>query len=351
MSRTWRMERTEKTFAMAARASLIPCLLIAAGTVWTPAWADEFVARSTTIPERKAVFARVESRNVVPARARIGGTIREIRVSEGSEVKEGEVIAVVVDDKLALELNAAEARVRELKSQLENARTEYDRAQALLSRGVVSQTRVDQVKTQYDVAASQVAAAEADQAVVTQRGREGEIVAPATGRILTVPVTLGSVIMAGEPVARVATGQYFLRLSLPERHATEIVQGGTVLVGERGLVPSAGGDSEALRPGRIVKVYPEIESGRVMADVDVTGLGDYFVNERTLVWIPVGKRSAITVPPKAVFTRHGIDYVRLARAEGTLDVAVIKGESFEEGGESRIEILSGLRDGDKVVLP
>lgn len=336
---------------MTARAYLILSLLIAAGLAWTSAQAGEFVAKQTTVPERKAVFARVESRNVVPARARIGGTIREIRVSEGSEVKEGEVIAIVVDDKLALELNAAEARVKELKSQLDNARTEYDRAQALLSRGVVSQTRVDQAKTQYDVAANQVAAAEADQAVVTQRGREGEILAPATGRILTVPVTLGSVIMAGEPVARVATGQYFLRLALPERHATEIVQGGTVLVGERGLMPSADGNSEALRSGRIVKVYPEIENGRVMADVDVAGLGDYFVNERTLVWIPVGKRQAITVPPQAVFTRHGIDYVRLAGAGGGLDVAVIKGESLELGGEDRVEILSGLRDGDKVVLP
>lgn len=336
---------------MTSTMRLLPGFLVLAGMSWSSVQAGEFIARATTIPETKAVFARVESRNVVPARARIGGTIKEVRVSEGAQVKEGEVIAVVVDDKLALELEAADARLNSFKSQLENARTEYERAQTLMTRGVSTQTRVDQAKTQFDIALSQVAAAEADRAVVTQRAREGDILAPATGRVLTVPVTLGSVVMPGEQVARVATGQYYLRLSLPERHAAEIVEGGTVLIGQRGLVPVRNGEGEAARPGRIVKVYPEIDNGRVIADVDVAGLGDYFVNERTLVWIPVGKRSAIAVPPEAVFTRHGIDYVRIMRAEGFLEVAVITGEKLNEAGKDRIEILSGLRDGDRIVLP
>lgn len=332
--------------------ALVPTLLIlAGGMTCSSARAEEFVARAVTVPETKAVFARVESRTVVPARARIGGTIREVRISEGSQVREREVLALVVDDKLALELRAAEAKVQELKSQLENARTELDRTQMLMSRGVTTQTRLDQAKTQFDVAVNQVAAAEADKAVVTQRAREGEILAPATGRVLTVPVTLGSVVMPGEPVARIASGNYYLRLSLPERHASEIVQGSIVLVGERGLAPAANGNGEAFRQGRIVKVYPEIENGRVIADVDVAGLGDYFVNERTLVRIPVGKRQAIAVPQEAVFTRHGIDYVRIATADGQREVAVVTGETFGDGGRGRVEILTGLRDGDKVVLP
>ena len=43
-------------------------------------------------------------------------------------------------------------------------------------------------------------------------------------------------------------------------------------------------------------VYPEIQGGRVVADVDVSGLGDYFVGERTRVYIDAGKRRAIVVP-------------------------------------------------------
>ncbi len=73
--------------------------------------------------------------------------------------------------------------------------------------------------------------------------------------------------------------------------------------------------------------------------------------ERTLVRIPVGKRTAIVVPPQAVKTVHGIDYVRIASKEGEQDVAVILGEPVVVDGEKRIEVLTGLRAGDRVVLP
>jgi RND family efflux transporter MFP subunit len=310
----------------------------------------EFVVRKTTVVEMKAVFGQVESRTVVPARARIGGTIREVRVSEGSEVKEGDVIGFVVDDKIALELQAAEAQTEALVSQLENARTSLARAERLVTQGVATQSGLDAARMLLNVVTNQVAAAEANKAVIEQRAREGEALAPASGRVLSVPVTAGSVILPGEEIARIATGPYYLRLSLPERHAAEIVEGETVQVGERG-VARRDGVSTATRPGRIAKVYPEIADGRVIADVEVEDVGSYFVNERTLVSIPVGKRSALAVPAEAVRTAHGVDYVRLAREEGELDVAVILGETVSTGDGAMVEVLTGLNDGDRIVLP
>ena len=324
--------------------------LVAIGGIG-PAAAAEFVAKTTIVPELKAVFGEVESRTVLPARARIGGTIQEIKVTEGTEVKQGDVVGRVTDEKLALQLDAANAKIKELKSSLDNAQTQYDRVQQLFARGVSSQSQIDQARTGYNVAVNQVAAAEADKSVIEQRAREGDILAPATGRVLTVPVLVGSVIMAGEPIARIASGGYFLRLLLPERHATEIKEGGTVLIAERGQSPSKSGTLATARHGRIIKIYPEITGGRVMADVDVAGLGDYFVNERTLVWIPVGKRQVIAVPPEAVTTLHGVDYVRLATKDGPLDVAVILGETFPDDNGPKVEILTGLHDGDRVILP
>lgn len=334
---------------MTSLSRLLPLLalaLICAG----PARAAEIVVKPMEVPELKAVFGKVESRTVVPARARIGGTLRDIRVSEGSEVREGEQIASVVDDKLALELNAADARIKELRSQLENARTELDRNQQLLARGVVAQSRVDSVKTQFDVAANQVTAAEADKAVIEQRAREGAILAPASGRVLTVPVTLGSVVLAGEEIARIASGGYFLRLSLPERHAADITEGSIVRIGQRGLAPAPGGALASDRTGRVAKVYPEISEGRVIADVEMEDIGTYFVNERILVWIPVGQRQVLAVPPDAVSTRHGIDYVRIAAPSGPQDVAVILGERLATPEGPRVEILTGLRAGDTVIV-
>ncbi|MBN9245020.1 MAG: efflux RND transporter periplasmic adaptor subunit [Mesorhizobium sp.] len=326
-------------------------VLSTAVTLASPAsQAAEFVVRPLVVPEMKAVFGEVESRTVVPARARISGTIGEIGISEGSGVKEGEVIALVVDDKIALQLAAAEARVKALQSQLANARLAVDRAQQLQTRGVTAQSQLDAANTQLSVVANQVAAAEAEKAVIVQTAREGRVLAPASGRVLTVPVTPGSVILAGEEIARVATGPYYLRLSLPERYATQIEEGASVEVEERGRNHASGTLATKLH-GKIVKVYPEIVDGRVIADVDVDNIGNYFVNERTLVSIPIAKRSVLAVPPEAVQTLHGIDYVRIATVNGTLDVAVILGERLEVGGDKWVVVLTGLHDGDKVVLP
>jgi RND family efflux transporter MFP subunit len=315
-----------------------------------PAAATEFVVKATTIPEMKAVFGQVESRIVVPARARIEGSVRELHISQGDEVQEGQALAVVVDDKLVLRLNAADAKIEALNSQLENARIQLERAQQLRATGTGTQATLDQAKMQFDVTTNQIAAAKAEKTVIEQSAREGTVTAPATGRVLTVPVTLGSVIMPGEEIARIAPGPYYLRLSLPERHAAEIVQGSDVLVGERGLTQISGGNPTTHR-GKIDKVYPEIVDGRVIADVEVEGIGDYFVNERTLVSIPVGKRTVFAVPPEAVWTLHGVDYVRVMSQNGEAEVAVILGETFEDNGQRRVEILTGLRENDRIALP
>ncbi|HEY9057770.1 MAG TPA: efflux RND transporter periplasmic adaptor subunit [Aurantimonas sp.] len=326
-------------------------MILAAVMSWSAAGAAEFVVHARTIEETKAVFGQVESRDVVPARARIGGTLRQVSVDEGAQVEKGEEIALVVDDKIALQLDAADAQIRALQSQMANARSDLTRAEQLLKRGIAPQSRVDQARSQVDVLTNQITAAEADRAVIEQSSREGEVLAPASGRILTLPVTQGSVIMAGETVARVAGGGYFLRLSLPERHAASIVEGDTVKVGQRMVSRSANGHPPELREGRLVQVYPEITEGKVQADVEVKGLGDYFVGERTLVWIPVGRRDAIAIPPEAVTTRHGVDYVRLAAEPNPLDVAVILGDRVVVDGSESVEVLSGLREGDRILLP
>ncbi len=227
------------------------------------AQAGEVAVSVTERPDLKAVFGQVESRDLVPARARIGGTITALAVEEGSAVKAGDVIATVVDDKLALQLSATDARIKALEAERDNAKVELDRAVKLLASGVVPKTRVDQLQTLYDVLTNQIAAAKADRSVLQQQQSEGNVLAPAPGRVLSVPVTRGSVIMPGETVARIAGGGYFLRLSLPERHAARIKEGDEVLVGSRGVTELA--DPAQAGRGHVVKVYPEIDVGRVLA--------------------------------------------------------------------------------------
>lgn len=300
------------------------------------------------IDDLKPVLATVRSKRVVEARVRTPGTVATLKVIEGDHVEPGQVLGLVADPKIALRMAASEAQITAADARLTNARLELERATELLKRGVAPQARVDQARTAFDVATNELSAARSERAVIEKQAEEGQVLAPATGRVLRVPVTEGSVVMAGESIATIAANDYLLRLEVPERHARFMEKGNELMIGERGLSGSSGARST----GRIVQIYPEIQNGRVVADANVPSLGTYFVGERTLAWIPAGKRQAILVPRALVFTRSGLDYVRVLSGSGTAaDTVVQLGQSQHEGAEPLVEVIAGLKAGDRLVRP
>jgi RND family efflux transporter MFP subunit len=305
------------------------------------ALAASLVVEPRMVTEWKAVFGQVEARDEVPARARIGGTLATLEVEEGDTVAAGARIAVVSDEKIAFRIAAIEARLRALQSQLANAEAELARAETLVERGVATRQRVDQLATAAEVVRNEISAARAERSVVVQQGEEGAVLAPAAGRILKVPVTRGAVILPGETVAVLGSGGTFLRLSVPERHAARLGEGADI------EIETGGG----LSPGRLAKIYPTIENGRVVADVEVPGLDATFINARLLVRLPVGERSALLLPPAAIVTRAGLDFVRLRLGEGEVERTVLTGGAVRHDGETHVEILTGLAPGDEVIVP
>lgn len=289
------------------------------------------------VVETKAVFGRIEPRIRIPARARIGGTVVELTVSEGDLVEAGRPIARIVDEKLDLQLDAIDARLDALGSQLANAETELRRAEDLLARGATTVQRVDQQRTQVEVLANQIAGARADRSVVERQMSEGETLAPISGRVLSAPAATGAIVMPGEPVAVIGGGGFFLRLAVPERHARDLREGDAI------AIETIAGEKQ----GRLEKIYPLIENGRVVADVAVADIDDAFVDARVLVRVPVGEREALFAPAAAVTTRHGLDFVRMAGPEDAQRVVTL-GEAREIDGVPMVEILSGLAAGQEV---
>jgi RND family efflux transporter MFP subunit len=307
--------------------------------------AEPFVVRTAEVTDRKAVIATVEPIHELVARARIGGTIASLTIKEGDTVEAGAQVAVVTDQKLALQMQALDSRIASQQSQRDQAKADFDRIAELLRRGVSAQTQFDQAKTNLDVAERTLTAMQTDRSVIAQQASEGAVLAPGAGRVLSVPVSTGQVILPGETIATLAENRYILRLELPERYAQFMRAGDAVLIGARGAPTDAAG---TMREGKVRLVYPEIRGGRVVADVDVAALGDYFVGERTRVYVDTGTRQTIIVPSSYVYRRAGVNYVRLAGGD---EIVVQPGEIREAGDTPSVEILSGLKDGDTLAAP
>ena len=317
------------------------------GAVPKAGTAEVFTVAEREVDDLKAVIASVRSKRVVDARVRTPGTVATLKVVEGAHVEPGQVLGLVTDPKIALRIKASDAQIVALESRLTTAKAELDRTAELQRKGVSTQARLDQAKTAYDVATNELSAARAERSVIEKQVEEGQVLAPAAGRVLKVGVTEGSVVMPGESIATIAANEYLLRLEVPERHARFMQKGDTIKLGHRGLGADQAGEAQ----GRIVLVYPEIQGGRVIADAEVGNLGNYFVGERVLTWISAGKRKTLLVPLSLVTTRFGLDYVRLQGESGmTTEVVVQLGrQDTADGGGQLVEVLSGIRSGDRLV--
>lgn len=305
--------------------------------------ADEFPVEVIQIQDLKAVFATVESKDAAQARTRIEGVLADLLVDEGAAVDAGQIIARVIDTKLKLKMDAIEARITSLESERQLAATALERTRELRKSGTVPQARLDEAQSKFEVATRNLTALRAERKVIEEQKDEGAVLAPAAGRVLRVPVTKGSVVMPGEVVATIAANAYLLRMQLPERHARFLKVGDPVRVGLRGLGSTQAEGAKDGVAGRIRQIYPEIRQGRVVADAEAEGLGDFFVGERVQVFVAADRRPAIVVPPTYVFDRFGVGFVKLKDGRE----AVVQTGLPQEGG---IEILSGLKAGD-VLLP
>lgn len=304
-----------------------------------PAFGETLTVTPQAVIEWKPVYAEVETRDRVPARARIGGTISALDVTEGDMVEAGQRVAIIEDTKLLFQIEGIDAQLDAFGSQLEQAQADLDRGQSLSERGVISNQSLQALQTNVNVLESQITSLKSERQVVARQIEEGEVLAPEAGLVLSVPVSKGGVVFAGEEVATIGAGGAFLRLGVSERYADTLKQGDTIEITEAGTATS----------GTLAKIYPLIEGGRVQADVEVEGLETTFVGRRVQVRLPVGSHDGLLVPETALTQSGGLDFVSVDLPSGPSDRVVVPGNRVETDGIVWVEILSGLTAGDVVV--
>ena len=208
--------------------------------------------------------ARVEAADTATARSRLQGVVSRLLVDEGSVVKTGDLIAVITDATIDPQMASLESRTAGLKAQAKQSAEDVARAEGLAAQGFYPTAHLDTERTALDVLRRSITSAEAEQRALAARRAEGRILAPADAKVTAVNVVTGSIVSPGDVIASFATLSGIVRLSLPERHAAQLKEGETVTL----KMPSR---DSIVRTATIMKIYPELRDGAVVADATVTG--------------------------------------------------------------------------------
>jgi RND family efflux transporter MFP subunit len=317
----------------------------------------------------------------VDVHAKVAGYIRTISVDVGDHVKQGQTIATLEVPELAAQLSGADAGMRAAQEQIHKSQGDLQRAQSTQAAahsaytrlkqaadsraGLVAQQEVDDFQAKDQESAGQVASAEAELAGAKQQLEMAQanqkqytalsnythITAPFAGVITNRYADTGALIAAGTssstqaiPVVRLAQISVLrLVLPIPESMAGQIRLGQVVEV----RVQALNRDFE----GKVSRFADALDSQtRTMeTEIDVNNRdGTLMPGMYTETQVSLRqKKDALTVPLEAV-NRNGDDATVLAvNAQNVVEERHVR-LGLED--ESRVEVISGLAEGDRVVI-
>lgn len=301
---------------------------------------ERLTLRERIIADMKPVAATVATVDTGEARARIGGTLVRLTVREGDLVARGQLIGLVVDQRLRLETGAYDAQVAAAAAEAARANAELGRIETLYNKGIYAKARLEAAQAAARAADGGLAAARSQRAASAEMSNQGAVLAPTAGRVLRADAPAGSVVTPGQSIATITSGAPLLRLEMPEAQARALRVGETVEL-------VAGEMPEAAPTGQITQIYPAVTGGRVVADITVQGLRADLVGRRVRVRVKVGERPALVVPARFISTRYGIDFVRVLGPDGRATEVAVQLAPRSASGDA--EVLSGLRDGDVIL--
>lgn len=282
----------------------------------------------------------VQSAHRTTIAARILARIEQIEVNAGDLVDAGDVLVRL--DARALQSKVQQARefLNAATAQRNLARTEFERAEALLKKGVSTRQRFEQASSAVSVAAAEVDRLNRVLEEAETSLSYAEIRAPSTGRVID---------RLSEPGDTVAPGQAIMRLYDPAVLRVEVPVRETLAVGLKlgDELPIEFSSKSGTTVGRIAEIVPYSEPGArtLLIKVLLPQDQNLFEGMFARVGIPAGERARLVLPASAVQRVGQLEFVTVTGAGRR---AITTGEAI---GQGNIEALSGLREGESVVVP
>ena len=280
---------------------------------------------------------------------RTNGYVKAIRADMGAHVRAGDTLAVVEMPELDQELNQARATLAQIVANGELTRSTLERWKSMAAQGASTKQEFDEKQAAFNANQAGQASARANVDRLTELRRFGNLVAPFGGVVTARNIDVGALVSptvgtGARPLfSLVQVDTMRVLTSVPQNDAPNVRIGQTaeIVVQELGGVAFKGivtRTSQALDLATrtlLTEIEVQNRDGRLMpgmfAQVKlevVRGSRALFVPANTLIIRATGAQVAMVRDGKVVMTR-----ITVGRDYG-----------------SEVEVLSGLSDGDQLVV-
>lgn len=303
-----------------------------------------------------AISGKLEALHQVNVVAKVTGKVKEITSQVGQPIKKGEAIFVIDDtdiksqlDQAQAALSMAEANYRQNRERFENAKKDLERGEMLFKEGAISEQALEQMRAAASDAGLQVLEAQLAQArasydMALKQYKECWVASPIDGTVAYINVGVGETVSPGVPVAMVVDmSAVVLKGSIGESLINQVEKQGSIDV----RIPSAG---DTPFTGTITEISPaaDLRTGlfglKVLIQNPDGVIKPGMFAEADLV--KDSKKDALYLPPAAVLSKNGERYVYVA-VDGK---AVYREVATGITGDGIVEILSGVKEGEEVIV-
>ena len=303
----------------------------------------------TAQPQRGEVVAEVfgtgtlESKVVSGVSSKVVGKVVEVLVDQGDVVTTGETLARLEARDFLDAVHVAQAQRDQSRAELAKARADVERNRQLLVSGLMSRADFDAFDTTRVVAEAKLSNAEASLGVAQAKLSDTQIVSPASGLVITRNLEVGSTVVPGAPIFRIAASVPWVTAQVDERET------GALRLGQPARVVFET-DPETVQHGRVARLSAEVDRVTEEREVDVIldrPSGARFLGQRADVYVETArKRDVLRVPLTSLVVRGGKPGV----------LAVVDGRArwrpVRSGLRDRrfLEVVSGVSERDRVIL-
>jgi len=276
--------------------------------------------------------------------AQIAGRVKEILFDVGDKVKKGQVILRIDEREAAQAVAGSQAQLLQAQAAMQKAKSDYERARQLFAQKFISQAALDKAQADYKMALAQAAASEAGAEQSALVHGYTAVVAPYSGVVSARLVEVGEMLTVGKPLmSGFDPTQMRAIVDVPQFKLADIGAHPQVMI----ELPSLNHRVQAVSVTVLPTADARTHSTQVRAYLP-SGETDIYPGMFVRVYFTVGKANKLLIPISAVVRRSEVVAVYVVDEKGEARLRQVR--LGEMAGENEIEVLAGLKPGEKVAL-